>query len=89
MGLLGSHLVSLVPNGPNGEGKQDRVPLMFEYPGQELAETREAPLVPKALDIIHSPNSVQLFAAPHRMHHVFIFFLAAITTLLCNNCSSQ
>jgi len=47
MGLLDSHLVSLVPNGPDGEGKQDRASLMFEHPSQELAETGEALLVLK------------------------------------------
>ena len=89
MGLLGSHLVPLVPNGPNGEGKQDRVPLVFENPGQELAETREASLVSKTPSIIHSLNSVQLLAAPHCMHNVLIFFLASITPLLCNNYLTQ
>ena len=48
MGLLSSHLISLVPNGPNGESKQGRTPLVFTDPVQELAETGETPLVSAA-----------------------------------------
>ena len=47
VGLLGSHLISLVLNGPNGECKQDQIPLVITELGQEFAETSETSLVPK------------------------------------------
>jgi len=47
MGLMSPNLVPLVPNGSDNEGKQTRFPAMIKDPGQELAETYKALLIPK------------------------------------------